>query len=210
MRSHVRRGGTSGSQHAPALPPQNGSPQNESARKKTPLDVVRSSYPDRVATIEDKPTITVLFSIGLMNPANGQVLRDVCDELNELGYETALELRPPSGQFSASLEQILLAISATGGLIVAKKVLELAAEDAYKATKRAVGKLVKRKRSVDGPEPESAEAIESVPVVITVEVNGKQVKNVLVKGPADITELPTRPDFPHGHQLGRPTDQDRR
>jgi hypothetical protein len=145
---------------------------------------------------DDKPPVTVLYSIGLMNRANRQTFSELGDELTQAGYPTEVGMRPPSGQFSttASLEHILIAIGAVGGgaggAVFGKKFLELAAEDAYNKVKGKLSKLKPRK-------PET----EKLALVITVEIDGIQVINVLAKGPDDIKEFPTRPDRPHGHDL---------
>lgn len=142
---------------------------------------------------DDKPAVKVLYSIGLMNRANRESFSELANELTEAGYPAEVVIRPPSGQFSVTdtLEHIVIAIAAVSGAsgaVFSKKFLELAAEDAYKAT---VGKLFKLK-------PRNPET-EKLAVVITVEIDGKQVKNVLAKGPGDIKDFPTRPDRPHGH-----------
>lgn len=144
---------------------------------------------------DDKPAVTVLYSIGLMNRANRQTFSELDDELRQAGYPTEVDVRPPSGQFSVinSLEQILIVVggvAAAGGAVFGKKFLELAAEDAYNKVKGKLSKLTPRK-------PET----EKLALVITVEIDGTQVKNVLAKGPDDIKEFPTRPDRPHGHNL---------
>jgi hypothetical protein len=146
-----------------------------------------------VSDTEDKPPITVLYSIGLMNQSNRQAFSELGDELTEAGYPTAVEIQPPSGQFSVtnSLEHILIVVggaAAAGGVLFSKKFLELAAEGAYEAVKGKLSKLKPRK-------PEA----EKLALVITVEIGVVQVKNVLAKGPDDIKEFQTRPDRPHGH-----------
>jgi hypothetical protein len=142
---------------------------------------------------DDKPPVTILYSIGLLNRANRETLAELRDELRQAGYPTKVDIRPPSGQFSvtASLEHILIVvggIAAAGGVVFSKKFLELAAEDAYRAVKGKLAKLTPRKLE-----------IEKLALVITVEIDGTQVKNLLAKGPDDIKEFPTRPDKPHGH-----------
>jgi hypothetical protein len=144
---------------------------------------------------DDKPAVTVLYSIGLLNRANRETFAELGDELRQAGYPTEVDIRPPSGQFSVtgSLEHILIVvggIAAAGGVVFSKKFLELAAEDAYRAVRGRLSKLTP-------PKPE----IQKLALVITVEIDGTQVKNVLAKGPDDIKELPTRPDKPHGHVL---------
>jgi len=128
-----------------------------------------------------------------LNRENRETLSELRDELAQAGYPTEVDIRPPSGQFAvtASLEHILIVIAAVGGAggaLFGKKFLELAAEDAYEAVKGKLPKLTPRK-------PET----EKLALVITVEIDGKQVKNVLVKKPDDIKEFPIRPDRPHGH-----------
>jgi len=66
-----------------------------------------------------------------------------------------------------------------GGAVFSKKFLELAADDAYKAVKGKLSKLKRRK-------PEETQPLA---LVITVGINGVQVKNVLAKGPDDIKDF---------------------
>lgn len=144
---------------------------------------------------EGKPSITVLYSFGLMNRSNRQTLAKLGEELTEAGYPTTVDVRPPPSQFSVqnSLEQILIVISTValaGGAVFSKKYLELAAEYAWKQTEAKLPKLKPSK-------PES----DKLAVVITIDTDGKQVKNVLYRGPDNIKELPTRPDKPHGHTI---------
>lgn len=150
---------------------------------------------------DDKPPVTVLYSIGLMNRANRQTFSELGAELTQAGYPTEVDMRPPSGQFSAtaSLEHILIAIGAVGGgaggAVFGKKFLELAAEDAYNKLKGKLSKLKPRK-------PET----EKLALVITVEIDGIQVINVLAKGPDDIKEL-NHPGFDaHETRDGSMTD----
>jgi hypothetical protein len=158
-----------------------------------------------------KPAINIFYSIGLANPTNLQAFQELRDELRCAGYPTELELSPPSGQFSASLEQILIVIGSGGSVgtaVFAKKYLEHAADSAWAATARTLRKLVKRKPADAitrvSVEAEAAKG-QSVNVVITIDADGKQIKNVLAKGPDDIKEFPTRPDRPHGHII-EPSD----
>lgn len=146
---------------------------------------------------EGKPSITVLYSFGLMNRPNRQTLSELGDELTEPGYPATVDVRPPPGQFSVinSLEQILIVVSSAalaGGVVFSKKYLELAAEHAWKRTEAKLPKLKSSKPDSD-----------NLAVVVTVEVDGKQVKNVLYRGPDNIKELPTRPDKQHGHTIER-------
>jgi hypothetical protein len=152
-----------------------------------------------VSDTEDKPPITVLYSIGLMNRVNSEVFSELGQELTQSGYPAEVDVRPPSGQFSAlaSLEQILIVVggfAATGAAVFSKKYLELAAEYAWKRTEMKLPRLKPRK-------PES----EKLAIVVTVEIDGTQIKNVLYRGPDDIKELPTQPDRPHGHII-EPSD----
>ena len=144
---------------------------------------------------EEKPPIKVLYSLDLWNPENIAVFSELRDELADAGYPTEVDIRPASGQFSAtaSLGQVLIlvgGVGVAGAAVFSKQYLELAAEYAWKQTEAKLSKLKSRK-------PES----EKLAIVVTVDVDGLQVKNALYKGPGDIKEFPTRPDRPHGHVI---------
>ncbi len=143
--------------------------------------------------IDDKVAVTVAYSIGLLSRENKQTLSELGEELTQAGYAAEVGISPPSGQFSvtASLEHILIGIAAiggAGGAVFSKKYLELAAEYVWKQTEQKLPKLKPRK-------PETV----NLAIVVTVEIDGLQVKNILFRGPDDIKEFPTRPDRPHGH-----------
>lgn len=149
-----------------------------------------------------KPAITILYTIGLADRTNHQALIEMRDELRQAGYPTELDLRPPSGQFSASIEQILIDISSVEP-IVTGALIGLAIEESYKSAKKVLGKLVSRKppKTQDVAINVTASDGATVNVALTIDADGKQVVNVLAKGPNDIKELPTRPDRPHGHVM---------
>jgi hypothetical protein len=67
--------------------------------------------------VDDKPAVTVLYSVGLLKRENRETLSELRDELAQAGYPTEVDIRPPSGQFAvtASLEHILIVIAAVGG-----------------------------------------------------------------------------------------------
>jgi hypothetical protein len=150
----------------------------------------------------DRPLIKVEISIGLVNSTNRQALQEFQDELESAGYVTEVGIRPPSGQFAASLETINVYIVAGGSALVG-----LAVKDTYEGIKSLVRKLVKRKKS----ERDQSASI-SIPIgknfavgVIIESDDGKQNLNLLVKDVDNIKELSTRPDWPHGHII-EPSD----
>lgn len=143
----------------------------------------------------DKPSVGMRISIGLVNSTNRQALREFQDELERAGYTTGLDIEPPSGQFSASLEIVHVYIVAGGSALTG-----LIVKDVYDGLKKLVRKLVRSKRSDHNPEVTVSIPIgDEFAVGIVVETDdGKQHLNLLVRDVDNIKELPTRPDKPHG------------
>lgn len=157
---------------------------------------------------DSKPAITFLVSIGLLSRENSEVFEQIRAELEEAGYPTEIKTQPPPNQFSvqAALEQIIIAVGpvglavgtvATGGATsFATTFGKRAADTAFDALMAKWSKLRERSKCGEPPtEPGTVKAI------TTVEVDGKQTRNVLKKGAEEPKEFPTRPDRPHGHVM---------